>query len=47
MTTLFFTTQLVCYGIGIVSASLNIASFVRRQRARRHRVRARSQRLLE
>lgn len=33
MNTLFLTTQIVCYGVGIVSASLNIAGFVRRRRA--------------
>jgi hypothetical protein len=37
MNTLLITTQLVCYGVGIVSASLNIASFVRLRRARRRR----------
>jgi hypothetical protein len=41
MNTLLITTQIVCYGVGIVSASLNIAAFVRRcgkchhQRSRR------------
>ena len=29
--TLLITTQIVCYGVGIVSASLNIATFVRRR----------------
>ena len=33
MNTLLLTTQFVCYGVGIVSASLNIASSVRRWRA--------------
>ena len=33
MNTLLLTTQIVCYGVGIVSASLNIASVVRRWRA--------------
>jgi hypothetical protein len=28
MNTLLITTQIMCYGIGIVSASLNIATFV-------------------
>jgi hypothetical protein len=37
MNTLLVTTQLVAYGVGILSASLNIAAFVRR-RARRHRL---------
>lgn len=31
MNTLLITTQIVCYGFGIVSASLNIATFVRRR----------------
>jgi hypothetical protein len=31
MNTLLITTQIVCYGVGIVSASLNIATFVRRR----------------
>jgi hypothetical protein len=30
MDTLLITTQIVCYGVGIVSAALNIATFVRR-----------------
>lgn len=29
MDTVLLTTQILCYGVGIVSASLNIASFVR------------------
>jgi hypothetical protein len=37
MNTLLITTQIVCYGIGIVSASLNIASFMRLRRNRRRR----------
>jgi hypothetical protein len=41
MNTLLLTSQLVCYGVGIVSASLNIAIFVRRhgklRRLRRER----------
>jgi len=41
MNTLFLTTQIVCYGVGILSASLNIASFVRRRRVKQRRVRAR------
>lgn len=32
MNTFLLTAQLVCYGVGIVSASLNIASVVRRWR---------------
>jgi hypothetical protein len=32
MNTLLLTSQIVCYGVGIVSASLNIARFVRRRR---------------
>jgi hypothetical protein len=38
MNTLLVTTQIVAYGVGIVSASLNIAAFVRR-RARWRRLR--------
>jgi hypothetical protein len=34
MNTLLLTTQIVCYGVGIVSASLNIARFVRRRRGK-------------
>jgi hypothetical protein len=37
MHTLLITTQIMCYGIGIVSASLNIATFVRR-RSKWHRL---------
>jgi hypothetical protein len=33
MSTLLITSQIVFYGVGIVSASLNIASFARRWRA--------------
>ena len=40
MDTLLITTQIVCYGVGIVSASLNIATFVRR-RGKWHRLRSR------
>jgi hypothetical protein len=40
MNTLLITTQIVCYGVGIVSASLNIATFVRR-RGQWHRLRSR------
>ena len=40
MNTLLITTQIVCYGVGIVSASLNIATFVRR-RGTWHRLRSR------
>jgi hypothetical protein len=32
MNTFLLTAQIVCYGVGIVSASLNIASVVRRWR---------------
>jgi len=35
--TLLITTQIVCYSVGIFSASLNIASFVRVRRVRRQR----------
>jgi hypothetical protein len=31
MNTLLVATQIICYGVGIVSASLNIASFVHRR----------------
>jgi hypothetical protein len=40
MNTLLITTQIVCYGVGIVSASLNIATFVRRN-GKWHRLRSR------
>ena len=40
MDTLLITSQIVCYGVGIVSASLNIATFVRR-RGKWHRLRSR------
>ena len=39
MNTLLVTTQIVAYGVGIVSASLNIAVFMRRQRVVRRRLR--------
>lgn len=39
MNTLLITTQIMCYGIGIVSASLNIATFIRRW-GKWHRVHA-------
>ena len=41
MDTFLLTSQIVCYGFSIVSASVNIARFVRRRRAtlkRRFRV---------
>ena len=41
MNTLLITAQIVCYGVGIVSASLNIATCVRR-RGKWHRLRSRS-----
>ncbi len=44
MNTLLITTQIVCYGVAILSASLNIASFVRHRRAKRRRGR-RAQRI--
>jgi hypothetical protein len=31
MDTLFVATQVVCYGVGIISASLNIAAFLHRR----------------
>jgi hypothetical protein len=37
MNTILVTTQIVACGVGIVSASLNIAGFVRRARLRRLR----------
>jgi hypothetical protein len=37
MNTLLIASQIVCYGVGIVSASLNIAVFVRRRHARSRR----------
>ncbi len=37
MNTLLVTTQIVAYGVGILSASLNIAVFVRRARRQRMR----------
>ncbi len=37
MTTLLIASQIVCYGVGIVSASLNIAAFMRRRRVRTRR----------
>src|SRR5262249_43439589 len=35
MDTILVATQIVCYGVGVVSASLNIASFVHRRVKRR------------
>jgi hypothetical protein len=37
MNTLLVTTQIVAYGVGIVSASLNIAAFMRRRARWRRR----------
>jgi hypothetical protein len=39
MNTFLFTSQLVCYGVGIVSSSLNIALYLRRHRAKWRRSR--------
>jgi hypothetical protein len=39
MNTVLVTSQILCYGVGIVSASLNIAIYVRRHRVRLRRVR--------
>lgn len=39
MNTFLITTQILCYGVGFVSASLNIASFVGRRRAKLRRLR--------
>jgi len=33
MNTFLLTSQIVCYGVSIVSASFNIARFVRHQRS--------------
>ena len=41
MNTFLVTTQIVAYSVGIVSASLNIAGFVQRRRARWLRLRSR------
>jgi hypothetical protein len=38
MNTFLIASQIACYGIGIVSASLNIATFVRRRHARLRRI---------
>ena len=41
MNTLLITSQIVCYGLSIVSASVNIARFVRHRRSQaKRRVRA-------
>jgi len=41
MNTFLITSQIVCYGLSIVSASVNIARFVRHRRSKaRRRVRA-------
>ena len=41
MNTFLLTSQIVCYGLSIVSASVNIARFVRHRRSKaRRRVRA-------
>ena len=37
MDTLLLTSQIVCYGVSIVSASLNIARFVRHRRTKLRR----------
>ena len=42
MNTLLVTTQILCYGAGLLSASFNIAIVVRRKRARWRRMRERS-----
>jgi len=42
MNSLLITSQIVCYGLSIVSASVNIARFVRHRRSKaKRRVRAR------
>lgn len=40
MNSLLMTSQIVCYGLSIVSASVNIARFVRHRRRTKRRVRA-------
>jgi hypothetical protein len=42
MNTFLVTTQILCYGVGILSASLNVAIVVRRHRARWRRRRERA-----
>jgi hypothetical protein len=42
MNTFLVTTQILCYGAGLLSASFNIAITVRRQRTRWRRRRERS-----
>jgi hypothetical protein len=37
MNTVLLTSQIVCYGVSIVSASFNIARFVRQQRSKSKR----------
>ena len=37
MDTFLLTSQIVCYGVSIVSASFNIARFVRHRRSRSRR----------
>jgi len=37
MNTFLLTSQIVCYGVSIVSASFNIARFVRHQRFKSRR----------
>jgi hypothetical protein len=37
MNTILLTSQIVCYGVSIVSASFNIARFVRHQRSKSKR----------
>jgi hypothetical protein len=38
MNTFLIASQIACYGVGIVSASLNIAAFVRRRRTKIRRL---------
>ena len=38
MNTFLITSQIVCYSLGIVSASVNIARFVRHRRCKAKRV---------
>lgn len=37
MNTFLIASQIACYGVGIVSASLNIVAYVRRRRIRMRR----------
>jgi len=45
MDTLLVATQVICYGVGVLSASLNIATFVHRRVKRRRKTLMRSKML--